>query len=141
MLILLIFCLCNADVTEDGDDMNCMLCRTYQAIIGDTCSDEIAAPDTCGLCGRTLSTTKTGSSIMTNSGTQCLMQSFDLTSLPADEYSLVHSLWELWGQDPHQSDSNQEQSVAPPPQQQVVSLSGTQRCKRMRSFGTKQIGF
>ena len=121
--------------------MNCMLCRAYQTIIGDSCSDETAAPDTCGLCGRTLSTTKTGSSTVTNSGAQCLMQSFDLTSLPADEYSLVHSLWELWGQDPHQSDSNQEQSVASPPQQQVVSSSGAQRDKRTRSFGTKQIGF
>ena len=120
-----------------------MLCQTYQAITGDTCSeDETAAPDTCGLCRRTLSTTKTSSSAVANSGVQRLMQSFDLTSLPADEYSLVHSLWQLWGQDPQQSDSNQEQSVASSlPQQQITSLSGTQRRKRTRSFGIKQIGF
>ena len=91
----MIFCLFNADVIDGGDDINCMLCQAYQAIIGDSCSDEIAAPDTCGLCGRTLSTTKTGSSMVTNSGAQRLMHSFDLTSLPADEYSLIHSLWEL----------------------------------------------
>ena len=79
--------------------------------------------------------------MVTNPGAQRLMHSFDLTSLPADEYSLIHSLWELWGQDPHRSDSNQEQSVASPPQQQVVSSSGAQRDKRTRSFGTKQIRF
>ena len=138
----MIFCLFNADVIDGSDDMKCMLCQTYQATVGDTCSeDETAASDTCGLCGHTLSTTKIGSSMVTNSGAQHLMQSFDFTSLPADEYSLVHSLWQLWGQDPQQLDSNQEQSVASSlPQQQIASLSGTQRCRRTRSFGTKQVG-
>ena len=121
--------------------MKCVLCQTYQAIIGETCSEKTATSNTCVLCGRALSTTKTSSSTVTNLGAQHLMQSFDLTSLPTDEYSLIHNLWQLWRQDPHLSDSNQEQSVTLPPQQEVASSSSTQRRKRTRSFGSKQIGF
>lgn len=122
--------------------MNFMLCQTYQAIIGKPAvTKQLLQIATCGLCRCTLSTTKTGSSVVANSSAQCLMQSFDLTSLPADECSLIHSLWELWEQDPQQSDSNQEQLVASPPQQQVASSSGTQKRKRTRFFGAKQIGF
>ena len=68
------------------------------------------------------------------------MQSFDLSSLPADKYGLVHNLWQLWGQN-WQTVLSQEQLVTSPPEQQVASSSSTQRHKRKRSFDTKQIGF
>ena len=66
---MLIFYLFNTDVIGSGDDMKYVLSQTYQVIIGVTCNDETAAPNTCVLCGRTLSTTKTSSSMVTDLGT------------------------------------------------------------------------
>ena len=121
---MLIFCLFIADVIGNAYDVKCVLCQTYQVIISVTCNDETAAPNTCVLCERALSTTKTSSSMVTDLGTQHLIHSFDFTFLPTDGYSLIDNLWQIWV---HQSDSNQAQSL---PQQQVVSLSSSQRCKR-----------
>ena len=122
--------------------MKCLLCHTYQATIGSLCIDETAVPNTCVACGRTLSTTKTSDSMVMSSAAQLLGQSFDVTSLPADEFSLLHDLWPLWGQDRHQSNSSQEHLMTSPPHQQIViPSSSSQRCKRSRSFGTKQVGF
>jgi len=95
--------------------LKCLLCHVYQATIGYASNDEIAAPDTCVLCGCKLSTTKASDNIMTSSSAQLLMQSFDLSSLPADEYGLVHNLWQLWGQN-RQTVLSQEQSVTSPPE-------------------------
>ena len=123
----------------DGDDHLCLLCHTYRAAVGPLSADETPAPNTCSFCGCKLSATKTSDSTVTSSGAQLLMQSFDLTSLPAEEYSLVHSLWQSWGQD--QQHQSEEQSVTSPPKQQTISSSSTERRKRTRSVGTKQIGF
>lgn len=129
-----------ADIVDTNDNLKCLLCHTYQVTIGDTSHDETATPNACALCGCKLSTTKTSDNIVTSSSPQLLMQSFDLSSLPADEYGLVHNLWQLWGQN-QQIVLSQEQSVTLPPEQQVASSSHTQKRKRTRSFGTKQIGF
>ena len=127
---------------DSDDNLKCLLCHTYQATIGELSTDETSAPNTCAFCGCKLFTAKTSDSTVTSSGVQLLMQSFDLSSLPADEYSLVHSLWQSWEQDQqHESISNEEQSVSSPPKQQKVSSSGTERRKRTRSFDNKQIGF
>ena len=66
---MLIFCLFNADVIGSGDDLKCVLYQTYQVIISVSCNDETTAPNTCVLCGRALSTTNTGSSMVTDLGT------------------------------------------------------------------------
>ena len=95
--------------------MKCLLCHTYQATIDSLCIDETAIPNACVVCGRTLSTTKTSNSTVTSSAAQLLVQSFDVTSLPADEFSLLHDLWQLWGQDQHQS--SQEHLTTLPPNQ------------------------
>lgn len=125
----------------DSDDNLCLLCHTYRATVGPLNADETPAPNTCSFCSCKLSTTKTSDSTctVTNSGAQLLIQSFDLTSLPAEEYGLVHSLWQSWGQD--QQHQLEEQSVTSPPKQQTISSSCTERHKRTRSSGTKQIGF
>ena len=124
----------------NSDDNLCLLCHTYQATVCPLGADETPAPNTCSFCGCKLSTTKTSvDGTVTSSSAQLLMQSFDLTSLPAEEYSLVHSLWQSWGQD--QQHQSEEQSVTSPPKQQTISSSSTERRKRTRSSGTKQIGF
>ena len=124
---------------DNSDDIKCLLCHAYQTAINDISNDEVVTPNTCTFCGCKLSTAKHHDGISISSGSaQLLMQSFDLSSLPADEYSLVHGLWQSWGQDEHQqSVLNEEQSVTLPEQH----LSSSQRHKRTRSFGTKQIGF
>ena len=142
LLCTCIICSFYADVIDSGGDMKCLLCHTYQATIGSHCVDETAIPNACVVCGRTLSTAKTNDSTVMSSTAQLLVQSFDVTSLPADEFSLSHDLWQLWGQDQHQSNSSQEHLMTSPPHQQIViPSSSSQRRKRSRSFGTKQIGF
>ena len=127
---------------DSDDNLKCLLCHTYQATIGDLSADETPATNKCAFCGCKLSTTKTSDNATTSSGAQLLMQSFDLESLPSDEYGLVNSLWQSWGQDQQrQSVSNEEESVTSPPKQQATPSSGTEKRKRTRSFGTKQIGF
>ena len=123
--------------------MKCLLCHAYQTAIGNISTDEVVTPNTCTFCGCKLSTAKhhDGISISSDSA-QHLLESFDLSSLPADEYSLVHGLWYSWGQDEQQPPVlNEEQSVTLPKQQELSSLSSSLRHKRTRSFGTKQIGF
>lgn len=83
---------------------------------------------------------KTSDHATAGSGARLLKQSFDLNSLPPNEYELVHNLWKLWGQDEQPSALNQEQLVSSPSQEQVAPLS-TKRRKRTKSFSTKKIGF